>query len=238
MKLRYTSLGLTVLSFSVIVLSGPGTRAGLFGFRAGLLLFAAALLLAIASLTLAVVALVVPRLRRGQVRPLFLILVVDLALMSGPALLASKARRVPMIHDITTDVDDPPPFVELVAIRRAADAPNPPEYAGPVVAKAQQDAYPDLAPLELDVPPPQVFPRALAAARELGWEIVAERPAEGRIEATATSAWFGFKDDIVVRLVASGTGTRLDVRSKSRVGRSDLGANAARIRAFLEGVRP
>lgn len=238
MTLRRTCFYLTALSFLTIVVSGPGTRAGVFGFRAGLLLFAAALLLAIASLTLAVIALAVPRLRRGQARPLLLILVVDLVLMSGPAVLASKARRVPMIHDITTDVEHPPPFVELVALRRAADAANPPDYPGPVTAKAQRDAYPDLASVNLDVPPSEAFSRALAAARRLGWEIVAERPAEGRIEATAVTAWFGFKDDIVVRLVASGAGTKLDVRSKSRVGRSDLGANAARIRAFLADLRP
>ena len=71
----------------------------------------------------------------------------------------------------------------------------------------------------------------------MGWEIVASDPAQGRIEATATTFWFGFKDDIVVRLAAEGTGSRVDVRSLSRIGSSDVGANAQRIRAYLEKVK-
>jgi len=79
--------------------------------------------------------------------------------------------------------------------------------------------------------------RALAAARASGWAIVAADSAAGRIEATATTAWFGFKDDVVVRVAPEGTGSRVDVRSVSRVGKSDVGANARRIREYLERVR-
>ncbi|WP_404326387.1 DUF1499 domain-containing protein [Aerophototrophica crusticola] len=79
--------------------------------------------------------------------------------------------------------------------------------------------------------------RAEAAARDMGWDIVAVEPAEGRVEATATTAWFGFKDDVVVRVRPEGDGSRIDVRSKSRVGRSDLGANAARIRDYLARLK-
>jgi uncharacterized protein (DUF1499 family) len=83
-------------------------------------------------------------------------------------------------------------------------------------------------------PPARAFDRALDAARGLGWEIVGVEPAEGRIEATDTTFWFGFKDDVVVRIRPEGSRSRIDVRSLSRVGRSDVGANARRIRRFVE----
>jgi len=140
---------------------------------------------------------------------------------------------LPPIHDISTDTEDPPAFVAVAPLR--ADAPNPVDYAGPETAALQRSAYPDLTPVALPVPPAEAFTRAEAAAKEMGWEIVAAEPADGRIEATATTAWFGFKDDVVIRVrpAADGAGSVVDVRSKSRVGRSDLGANAARIRAFV-----
>jgi uncharacterized protein (DUF1499 family) len=82
-----------------------------------------------------------------------------------------------------------------------------------------------------------VFDRAVSAARKLGWHVVAAAPAEGRLEATDTTRWFGFKDDVVVRIAPAADGSRVDVRSVSRVGRSDLGTNARRIRAFLRELR-
>lgn len=233
MKLRRACAILSSLALALILISGPGTRFGLFGFRTGLLLFAAALLFAIATFTIAVVALVVPKLRGDNAKALALTLGVSLLVMAGPAVFVQKARGVPLIHDITTDTDNPPLFVDVVAMRQAVGAVNPPEYLGPAVAVQQKRAYPDLAPLDLGVPPADAFAKAAAAARVMGWEIVAEKPAEGRIEATATTAWFGFKDDIVIRVAETAGGSRIDVRSKSRVGRSDVGANAARIRAYL-----
>jgi len=90
--------------------------------------------------------------------------------------------------------------------------------------------------LIISLPPDRAFARAQAAARALGWRIVAAAPAEGRLEASDTTWWFGFTDDIVVRVRATAQGSRIDVRSASRVGRSDLGVNARRIRAFLAAV--
>jgi uncharacterized protein (DUF1499 family) len=90
--------------------------------------------------------------------------------------------------------------------------------------------------LALKLPPNQAFDRALERAREMGWEIVDANPAHGRIEATATTFWFGFKDDVVVRVSADEAGSLIDVRSLSRVGRSDVGANARRIRCYLDGL--
>jgi uncharacterized protein (DUF1499 family) len=141
------------------------------------------------------------------------------------------AQRVPPIHDITTDWSNPPRFVAVLAQRR--DAPNPAEYGGPALAEQQRQAYPQLGPLILSDPPDAAFRKALDAAGAMGWEIVAEDPAQGRIEATDTTFWFGFKDDVVVRIEPGGPGSRVDVRSVSRVGKSDVGTNARRIEKYL-----
>jgi len=142
---------------------------------------------------------------------------------------------VPRIHDITTDTEHPPQFVALRPVRE--QSPNGAAYGGREVAAAQKQGYPDVIPLLLPVPPDRAFAKCEAAARALGWEIVAAAPAEGRLEATATTRWFAFKDDIVVRVAPALDGSRVDIRSVSRVGQSDLGANAARIRAFLIALR-
>ena len=141
---------------------------------------------------------------------------------------------MPPIHDISTDTKRPPEFVAILPLR--ADAPNPSEYGGPEVAAAQIGAYPDLQTHRMDAAPAQAFERAQQAARGLGWEIVSADPTAGRIEATATTFWFGFKDDVVIRIEPDAAGSRVDVRSLSRVGGSDVGANAARIRAFLQAL--
>jgi uncharacterized protein (DUF1499 family) len=140
------------------------------------------------------------------------------------------------IHDVSTDTANPPQFVAVMPLRAAAKAANSTDYDAKT-AQLQKETYPDIGPLHLDLPPSQALDRTLAAARGMGWEIVASDPAQGRIEATATTFWFGFKDDIVVRLAAEGTGSRVDVRSLSRIGSSDVGANAQRIRAYLEKVK-
>lgn len=145
------------------------------------------------------------------------------------------AERVPPIHDITTDTADPPVFQAILPLR--ADAPNPAEYGGDSIAMMQREGYPDLGSLTLDIPPERAFESALQAARGMGWEIVATQPSDGRIEATDTTFWYGFKDDVVVRVAAASGGSRIDVRSVSRVGGSDVGANAARIQKYLDAIR-
>jgi len=142
------------------------------------------------------------------------------------------AQRVPAIHDITTDTENPPAFVSVLPLRK--NAANPAEYGGPDVAAKQRAAYPDLIPATLRVPPAQAFDKALQAALEMGWTIVDSNSGDGRIEATDTTFWFGFKDDIVIRITQADQGSRIDVRSVSRVGRSDVGTNAKRIRKYLK----
>jgi uncharacterized protein (DUF1499 family) len=138
------------------------------------------------------------------------------------------------IHDITTDTEDPPQFVALLALRRTTY--NGPEYGGDEIARIQKAAYPDIRPRDLADTPARAFERALRAARGMGWAVVAAVPEDGRIEATATTPLLRFKDDVVIRVTARGAGSRIDVRSKSRLGRSDLGANAKRIRRYFRAL--
>lgn len=160
-------------------------------------------------------------------------LLVSVALIIAGGMNFANREPVPPIHDLTTDVNNPPEFVALIEIRTADEAKNPPEYPGEETATLQQEAFPDLVTLQLDADPATVFKAAGEVIRELGWDIAAEVQATGRLEATDTTTWFRFRDDVVVRIQPGNGGTSVDVRSKSRVGRGDMGTNAARIREFL-----
>ena len=148
-----------------------------------------------------------------------------------------QAQVSPAINDITTDMADPPEFVDLLPLR--ASAPSPPGYAGEVVARQQRAAYPEIEPMFLDdASVAEAVVLADEAARGLGWEVVALAPEEGRLEAVDTTPWFGLKNDVVVRATPAEDGVTLDVRSKSRVELADFGTNARRIRHFLAALRP
>src|SRR6266851_379521 len=142
----------------------------------------------------------------------------------------------PSIHDITTDWDDPPQFRAVLPLRQADEA-NPVAYEGAKISDQQRRAYPDIAPLTLDLAPGEAFARALSTAEQLGWTIVATDLESGRIEASQRSRWFGFTDDVVIRVAPAESRSRVDIRSVSRTGRGDFGVNAARIRAYLAALR-
>lgn len=232
MKITKLVFAIAVIALLLLALAGPGSRFGLWSFGTGFVLLRWALYLGAGAAIVALLLLIIPKTRAGNVTLLVIALLIGFGAAWMPWSGYRTARSVPPIHDITTDTVNPPAFVAVLPLR--ADASNPPEYAGEEVAKQQRQAYPDLVTLVLTQSPDVVFNNALATAKDMGWEIVAEEPDEGRIEATATTFWFGFKDDVVIRIVADGTGSRLDLRSKSRVGRSDVGANAARIRSFID----
>lgn len=196
-------------------------------WQEGLLLYALAGLLSLLLLGVFAVLSLLPRMRgqRGH------ILRRALPAIPGAVLLLSamQAGDVPPIHDITTDTEDPPGFEAAAALRGANS--NPLDIK-PEVIEQQLAAYPDLATLESGDSYTESYNLALTTARELGWEITREDPNAGFIEAVDTTAIMGFKDDIVIRVRSHADGSRVDLRSVSRVGRSDLGANAGRIRAF------
>ena len=231
--MRFRVLAIVVATMAVLLLiaAGPGTRMGLWNFRTGLGLIRWAAYVGMAGAVLTLLALAVGRPRGSGLAALLVALVLACTAFVLPWRWSQRAKHVPPIHDITTDPQDPPAFVAVLPLR--AGAANPATYGGDSVAALQRRGYPDIRPLHLSAPPPAVFASALATAKEMGWEIVAADSGAGRIEATATTRWFGFKDDVVIRVRRDSAGSRVDVRSVSRVGKSDVGTNAARVRAFL-----
>jgi uncharacterized protein (DUF1499 family) len=146
------------------------------------------------------------------------------------ALMGPGAFMRPPIHDITTDPDDPPLFVAVHELRVPGE--NSLDYGGAELAGTQRAAYPDLIPLSTALDRDAAHDRALSVVDDLGWNLIAEERSTGRIEAFERSRLFGFIDDVVIRVRASGDGAHIDLRSASRVGIGDLGANADRIRRF------
>lgn len=235
MKFSRIALCIAVIAALLLAIAGPGTRFGLWHYGTGLLLMRVALFVGLAAALVALVLLLIPKMRTGNGVTLAFALLVGLAAAWVPYNGYRTARSLPFIHDITTDTANPPKFVAVVPLR--ANASNPPDYAGEEVAQQQRQGYPDIQTLALEDPPAEALRKARKTAEDMAWEIVAVESKEGRIEATATTFWFGFKDDVVIRIVADGSGSRLDMRSKSRVGRSDVGANAARIRRFMSTLK-
>jgi uncharacterized protein (DUF1499 family) len=218
-----------IVSLALLISSGFGTRVGLWNFRTGFAILQAAAYIGLFSAFLSVIAGTMA-LRRGSKAASAIALaalICGIVTFALPLSWKLKAQRFPRIHDISTDLNHPPQFVAITP-REGADQRIP-----ATVAAQQLRAYPDLKTVVLPVPMEQAFQSALGTAKEMGWEIVAAVPQEGRIEATDTTLWFGFKDDIVIRLFPAGERTLLDMRSVSRVGVSDVGTNAARIRGFL-----
>ena len=230
LMLPLSATACALLALLVLVSSGFGTRFGLWQFRTGLAILKWSAYLGLASTLFALVAGTVCLRRRrvaGAVLSFFALLC-GMTAFGLPYSWKLKAQSYPRIHDISTDLDNPPKFVAVVPLRH-----DPVVYGGAAVAALQMKAYPDLKTLVLSVPMQQAFPSALDTAHEMGWQIVAQVPAEGRIEATDTTFWFGFKDDIVIRIFPAGERSLVDIRSVSRVGVSDVGTNAKRIRIFL-----
>jgi len=236
--LRIVALVVGVAALAMLLASGPVTRAGIWPWQAGLRVFTWAAYAGLAAAGLGLVlalAAAVPRWRAGAWMPLAA-LILGIVAAAPPILLLEKAKALPPIHDITTDPFDPPNFVALLPLRMAM--PNGSNYGGVAVAAKQQQGYPDIKSLIVKASPAEAVQHAIDAARACGWDIAASDARTGRIEATDTTAWFGFKDDIVVRVRPEPSGgSRVDVRSASRVGVSDVGANAARVREFLSRLK-
>ncbi|MBX9614942.1 MAG: DUF1499 domain-containing protein [Caulobacteraceae bacterium] len=209
-------------------------------------------------LALAVVALIATLLKapRKGWRSAMVAMLIPLAALGYLVWVRGQAEGIPPIHDVSTRPGDPPVFSpQLMAERSRSPGTNPvvslgvpvstlEKYQGPRFAELADrtlgqiaaEAYPEVRPLTTAATPAAAWAAALAEAQGQGWTIVAQDPVAGTLDATATTFWFGFKDDVAVRVRPDGAGAVIDVRSTSRVGLSDLGANAARIEAYLDGV--
>ena len=232
---RIAAVGLLVAALAALamVLSGIGYRLELWHFRTGFQIIRWAFWAAAAGGILSLLGLILPQ---GRTRRSVIVgaigLVAAAVAVYVPWNWYQILQSLPYIHDITTDTGNPPAFVAVKKLRKADD--HPVEYDGAEVAAQQKKAYPDLAPLTVQAAPARVFDRAKSVIEQMGLTVVDANAAEGRIEATYTSLLYGFKDDMVVRIAATADGgAKVDVRSKSRVGRSDFGQNANRIRTFL-----
>jgi hypothetical protein len=231
-------LGIGILALA----SAAGIWAGLWTFRTGFTLLGLADGYApwIAGATL-LIALLVAILRRAADGKKLATMALCGTIAAAIAYLIPESYRppegTPPIHDVSTDTVDPPQYVAVMPLR--ADAANTTVYGGSPnmtperLAELQTEAFPDLKTRHLDAPPAMVFDRALAAVESLGWNLVAAVPEDGRIEATDTTFWFRFKDDVVIRIRPEGNGSVLDARSLSRVGGGDAGTNARRLRRFF-----
>lgn len=228
---------LIVLSGLVAALAGFGSRWGWWNFRVGFQMLRWAAYGGLAASGVCIISSAISFHNRTYGGMLLSVigLLIGLVIAGIPWSWLQTARRVPAIHDITTDTANPPRFVSILPLRK--DAPNSAEYGGKEITAQQIAAYPDVKPLHMNISPAASFEQALDTARKMGWEIVDFNRNEGRIEAVDTTFWFGFHDDIVVRITPEDAGSRADLRSVSRVGKSDIGTNAKRIRTFLKLIQ-
>ena len=175
---------------------------------------------------------------RGMSR-ILLALLIDAVVLAYPAYLFLQYRKLPPIHDITTDPIDPPRF-EALARLRTGEGTNPAVYAGLYSAELQRVAYPDIETVELDVPAQRAFEVVMRLVTKRKWLVIDERAPQprgiGRIEAVARTPIMGFREDVSIRVTPDGDGSRVDIRSASRYFESDLGSNAARISKLIDDI--
>lgn len=243
-RVQLAGLWACAIAVAALIVAGPAYRSGILPLTPAFVTLAVALVLLVFGFVFTLVGTILRRRQEiaHRVLPSVIALVLSGSLLAYFGYRLMRAHDAPLINDITTDLEDPPDFADLVPLRARDGATNTPEYvtqvrrrAGTInVPEAQRGAYPDIEPARLELPPPQAFERAERAARGMSWNIVAVVPSEGRVEATDTSFYFGITDDIIIRVRADGMNSRVDMRSKARVGDHDGGRNAARVRAYLQ----
>ncbi len=233
---------------AVFALATAGVAVGLSRFghvdaAAALTVFGAALTLSfLAALLAGAAAAVIWRTGRRGADQAALGLALSLALLAYPAYLTIAALPLPAINDVTTDFESPPSFMISAKAREARAGRAPPIWRAET-GPQQKAAYPEVQPILVDLEPAQAYQLALRVAGDLGWRVVDSNPPNLRvdgvaqIEAVDRSLLFGFADDIAIRIRPLASQTRIDLRSSSRVGKHDFGANARRIDRFAAAVQ-
>jgi uncharacterized protein (DUF1499 family) len=231
---RLAGFSLPVVALAIVI-----ERAGLLEIVPVLATFAAGLAMATIAILLALISLI--GIWRDGIEGFgaaMTAIVIGVALLAYPAYLGVKAMRLPAIADVTTDPIDPPRFDTLGRLR-SRDA-NPVAYAGLYTAELQKAGYPDIVPLDVAADARTAYEAAMTIITKRRWQVIYTRaPTPGRdgsIEAVARTPIMGFRDDVAVRIRPTGQGARIDVRSASRYGRVDFGANATRVRALLDDI--
>lgn len=240
-RLALWSRRLALFALVAAVLSIIIVRSGMLELGPALATFAGALALAGIAILLALGAFVVIW-RQGYqgIGHAVGALAIGGLLLAYPAYLAVQAYRLPRINDVTTDPVDPPRF-EVLARLRPPEGANPVAYAGLKLAEVQHKAYPDIEPLDVDSPPQLAYDATVDVVTKRKWRVVEARAPQGgrgeaHIEAVARSLIMGFPDDVVVRIRPTPDGSRIDVRSESRYGKIDFGANASRVRSLMDDI--
>jgi uncharacterized protein (DUF1499 family) len=247
---KLCSIGLTVVvaGAAAAALSGPLSQTGLYTFgvafsilRYAIYVMGAGAALCLLGFIFGVIAYKSDVLSSSATGLLGII--ISIAVFMVPY--SQLSRGAPPIHEVTTDFDNPPAFVDVVPLRLASNATNPPEYVAKIesrgrtfdIVQLQKDNYPDIQPLRFENTNYEaVFEKALAGVEEMNWTLVSANPQLGRIEAYDKTPWMGFIDDVVIRVEAQPMAYEIDIRSKSRVGFGDVGANAKRVRDYLKAV--
>ena len=218
-------------AFLLVALPGPLYKYGVVDLGTAFTGFKFGVFAGIATLILLVLQILFKR-KTVTLGSTIMALLLSTIAIAIPLSMLNKGKSVPPIHDISTDLVNPPEFVVIAPLR--ADAPNPVEYAGVEVATQQRAAYPELQTLNYTQSKSELVEATKQAIDHLGWQLVNIDTNQGIIEATDRTMWFGFKDDVIVRITDNGSKRLVDIRSKSRVGGSDLGKNAERIHGFIE----
>ena len=226
-------LRLALIAPVIMLIAGGLYRLRFVDFQIALLAFAIAVLLAGLAALFGLVGAVLGRLGHGKTTRAVTALVVALLVLVAPLNTVRQGAGVPMIHDITTDLEDPPIFVEVPRKRSIRD--NSLDIDAEVLA-AQKAYYTDIGPTMLPMAKAEAFALVREAVDAFDWVVHAENANLGYIEATASTPFFGFRDDVIIRVTEDTGGARVDMRSASRVGLSDLGVNAGRIRDFMAMV--
>jgi hypothetical protein len=240
-RLASWSRNLAVFSVVAVLVSILIVRFGFLEIKPALATFFGALACAVLSILVGLVGagMIWQSGERGMSR-IMLAFLINAALLAYPAYLGLQYRKLPPIHDITTDPIDPPRFEALARLRNG-DGANPAVYAGLYSAERQHIAYPDIETVELELPVQRAYEITLQLVTRRKWLIIDERPPQpprriGRIEAVARTPIMGFREDVSLRITPDGEDSRVDIRSASRYFESDLGSNAARVRKLIEDL--
>jgi uncharacterized protein (DUF1499 family) len=232
---------LAVFSLVAVVVSILILRFGFLEIKPALATFFGALALAVLSILIgfAAFAAIWQNGTRGMSR-ILLAFLINAVVLAYPAYLALQYRKLPPIHDITTDPINPPRFEALAALR-SGDGANTAVYAGLYSAELQRKAYPDIEPVELEIPVDRAYAITLKLVNKRKWLVIDERAPQpprgvGRIEAVARTPIMGFREDVSIRISPDGEDSRVDIRSSSRYFESDLGSNAARVAKFIDDL--
>lgn len=218
-------------AFLLVALPGPLYKYGVVDLGTAFTGFKFGVFAGIATLILLVLQIIFKR-KTVTLGSTIMALLLSTIAIAIPLSMLNKGKSVPPIHDISTDLVNPPEFVAIAPLR--ADAPNPVEYAGVEAATQQRAAYPELQTLNYPQSKSELVEATKKVINNLGWQLVNIDADQGIVEATDRTMWFGFKDDVIVRITDNGSKRLVDIRSKSRVGGSDLGKNAERIHKFIE----